>query len=128
MILTKATKNIHLKKKHCNRFGHYSDGNSEVFLVIIQYFGSQQPQHVYGQKLKPRPGSKQEVALTMQTVLLSVPPQAHDNEDQQNEHHDTQNAAHDQVEQAARLAGCICGEKAWRGYGALAGHTWRLTG
>ncbi len=64
----------------------------------------------------------------MQTVLLSVPPQAHDNEDQQNEHHDTQNAAHDQVEQAARLAGCICGEKAWRGYGALAGHTWRLTG
>lgn len=64
----------------------------------------------------------------MQTVLLSVPPQAHDNEDQQNEHHDAQNAAHDQVEQAARLAGCICGEKAWRGYGALAGHTWKLTG
>lgn len=64
----------------------------------------------------------------MKTVLLTVSPQAHDDEDQQNEHHDAQNTSHDQVEQAARLAGCICRGKPWRGYGALAGHTWKLTG
>lgn len=64
----------------------------------------------------------------MQTVLLTVPQQAHDNKDQQNEHHDAQNAAHDQIEQAAGLAGCFWRVHARRSDGPLTGHAWRLTG
>lgn len=59
--------------------------------------------------------------LTVHVVLLTVPPQAHGNKGQQDEHHHCQNTAHDQVEQASGGAGGIWRMGARWGDGALAG-------
>lgn len=44
----------------------------------------------HGSGSLPRPG----MGLTVYVVLLAVSPQAHEDENEQDEHHDTQNAAH----------------------------------
>ena len=45
----------------------------------------------------------------MHAVLLAIPPQAHGDEHQKDEHHHPQNAAYNQVEQATRGAGGVQG-------------------
>lgn len=63
----------------------------------------------------------------MHVVLLAIPPQAHGDKSQQDEHHHSQNTAHNPVEQPSRRAGWFLRVGAWWGDGVLAGRPRRLT-
>lgn len=66
--------------------------------------------------------------LTVDGSLLPVPPQTHDDEDQQDEDHDGQNTAHNQVEQAPCWHGGRGQVRARRGDGVFRGCAWGLAG
>lgn len=60
-------------------------------------------------------------ALTVHVALLTIPPQTHGDEGQQDEHHHPQNAADNQVEQPSGGAGGLLWVGPGWGDGMLAG-------